>query len=297
MAGETLQSSGTGTPSVVPSEAQLSEFDDIPDDVITGMSGNGDEGDDGSGGSQPSVGLSAHEDDAPATPSGVASETPTESTESGGESNSVEGQPQQPASAEQPVAEETPEQREAREKEVAERRQKYVAELQTKYTLSPEDAEKALLKPEELLPKLAAELHANVLEEVVRHVQLSLPSMLTTVTKSDAVEQKARSDFFSANKDLNKPEYEQAIVTAGRMFRHMNPKAKPEEAIVAIGRLARVALGLPEPTGDENTSGAPSGKPFKPARPGGGGMPPAPRRTATKPTEGEPDWGEFAKDD
>jgi hypothetical protein len=121
--------------------------------------------------------------------------------------------------------------------------------------------------------------------------------MLKTVTSSTSVESKARQEIFSATADMNKPEYESAVIAAGKMYRGKNPTAKPGEAIKAIGRLARAALGLPEPQGgDQAQAGNTPAKPFRPARPGGSGTPPAPRPKPRQ-TEGEPDWGELAKDE
>lgn len=297
---ESLQQAATQQPSVMADEQTLSQFDDIPDDVIDGMSGGVADEDEAAGSdttTQPGAQFSAHED---VTDDGKTTETATndEGKEQGGESEVTEGQETQTETTETEPPVETEEQRAAREAEVAQRREAYVGELVKTYALSEEDAQKALMQPEEVLPKLAANLHANVVSEVIRHVQAAMPTWINNATSQSSVEVKARNDFFSANPDLNKPEYEQAVLTAGKLFRQLNPKAKPDEAIKAIGRLTRVSLGLPEPTGGETTTTNAPAKPFRPARPGGSGTPPAPRRTQTKVVDGDnPDWGELAKDE
>lgn len=289
---EQLNNAASQQPSVTADEQQLSQFDDIPDDVIDGMSGGSevdDEQVDGSGASQPNAGFSAHEDE-PSQPQ--QTDTPEGEQQPTGETTQVDEPGEQQQTQDQVQQPETEEQRQAREAEVAQKRQEYIGELTKKYALSDEDAEKALLKPEEVLPNLAANLHANVVQEVLGLMQAHLPVMIQSVGQTSTRETEARNAFYSANQDLNKPEYEKAVLTAGKMYREMNPGAKPEEAIKAIGRLARAAVGLPEPTGEAATPQ----KPFRPARPGGSGTPPAPRPAPRK-TEGEPDWGELSKDD
>jgi hypothetical protein len=300
MAGENLQQAATQQPSVMADEQTLSQFDDIPDDVIDGMSGGVADEDEAAGSdttTQPGAQFSAHED---VTDDGKTTETVTddEGKEQGGESKVTEGQETQTETTETESPVETEEQRAAREAEVAQRREAYVGELVKTYALSEEDAQKALMQPEEVLPKLAANLHANVVSEVIRHVQAAMPAWMQQATQVSSVEVKAREAFFTANPDLNKPEYEAAIISAGKMFRQMNPKAKPEVAIKAIGRLVRASMNLEEAPGGETTTTNAPAKPFRPARPGGSGTPPAPRRTQTKVVDGDnPDWGELAKDE
>ena len=288
---------------VRPSEATLSEFDDIDDSIIAGMNDDIVDEDetqgDGRDASQPGVGLSAHEDEDTTTEAGEqvesAGETDGESTEQETTQETQEATQQQ-----QPVVEETAEQKAARELEVSKARDAYVAQLEKTYQLSDEDAKTALLEPEKVLPRMAANLHARVLQEVVQQVQLAMPTMLQQFTSQSSVEAKAASDFYGQWPGLNKPEYKDAIMTAGKMYRQLNPKADAKTAIAAIGKLVCSTLDLDATVIGAKGSPAPAkaggGKTFKPAQSTGGARA-QPRAAPKKPDDSQPDWGDLAKDE
>lgn len=305
MAESVSQEVATQQPQVSANEATLSEFDDIPDEVISGMSGEHDddgEVDEGSGESQPGAQFAAHEDESGVEP------TSDESTgaQAGGESNTQvddKGQQQtteqQTQQTEQPPVQETAEQKAARETALEEQRKAFVVELEKSYQLTPEDADTALTQPEKVLPKLAANLHARVLQEVFQQVQVALPHMIEQVGRSTNTETQARNAFFEKWPQLNKPEYEKAIVAAGKMYRELNPKAPPDQAIAAIGELVSKTLGIDVGSSATTTTPAPRGKGvFTPNRSTGGARA-TPRQSAAKKSDddSQPDWGELAKDE
>lgn len=189
---------------------------------------------------------------------------------------------------------ETPEQVAAREEDVKAKRTAYVAELTQSYQLSKEDRETAMLDPGAVLPQLAANLHARVVEETIRHVHAMLPSALQNITKTSDTESQARSHFFGKWPGLKDPRYAAAIVTAGTMYRKLNPKASAEEAVDKIGRLVYTTLGQEIP---EDVAGAAPKKPFKPTNPGGGGSRATTTKSKPKPADDEPDWAALADGD
>jgi hypothetical protein len=110
--------------------------------------------------------------------------------------------------------------------------------------------------------------------------------MLTQHTAQNAIDSAAKTDFYSANPDLNKPEFEEAVMKIGVMYRQVNPNAPRAEAIKVIGELSRTALKLNPLAASEAPAGETaavvpnvtpitkqaSPKPFTPAR---GGSAPA----------------------
>ena len=151
----------------------------------------------------------------------------------------------------------------------------------TLYAVSDDDAAALLTEPEKVLPKMAARLHMEVLENAMRAVQAMVPTMIEQVQRSSEVNTRAKSLFTSVNPDLADPRYEPAIMQLGQTFRKVNPTADAETAAKAIGALVRSALNIPAP--QANVGGvaqtppaiAPAPVPFTPARGGGGASIPA----------------------
>ena len=159
-------------------------------------------------------------------------------------------------------------------------RQARVTELEQHYTFSEDESAALLSEPELVLPKLAAKVHMEVLENSMRAMQAMVPVMLEQIKTHTEVNTSARSLFTSINPDLADPSYEPAIMQLGMAYRQMNRSAGAEEASRAIGNLVRAALnmapGAPAaaPVGGSLPPAAPV-TPFVPMRGGGGGQRPA----------------------
>lgn len=152
-----------------------------------------------------------------------------------------------------------------------------VNKLQELYKLSEEDARSLLTEPETVLPKLMAKAHMQMTKAVLESVQGIIPNVMETTQAATKAETEARNAFFSVNKDLAKPEYEQAILEAGAVYRRLNPKASRDEAVRRIGEMVRINFGLPllsEQTKEVTPPQEPP-KPFTPARGSTGGAAPA----------------------
>ena len=168
------------------------------------------------------------------------------------------------------------------------------------YQLSDEEAQLINTEPETVMPKLAAIAHFRIMRSVLSTMSAMLPQMLQQHTAQNAIDSAARTDFYSENPDLDKPEFEEAVMKIGLMYRQVNPNAPRAEAIKVIGELSRTALKLNPLAASE----APAGegavvpnvtpiskqakpKPFTPARGGS-----APAKVATK----NP-WEDFLDED
>lgn len=148
--------------------------------------------------------------------------------------------------------------------------------LQAQYKLSDEDAAAMITEPEVVLPKIVADLHLKVMENVLTSVQRMVPQMLKQVTSETERETTAKKQFMSINPDLDNPQYEKAIMHFGQTFRSLNPNASPEEAAKAIGALVRAAYGMQAPGVAQPQVQAPAAAPapYVPVRGGGGGQMP-----------------------
>lgn len=155
-----------------------------------------------------------------------------------------------------------------------------LTQLEQAYALDQEAADAMLTEPETVLPKLAAKVHMEVLENSMRAMQAMVPVMLQQVQYHTEVEGRAKSLFTSINPDLADPRYEPAIMELGAVYRNVNKAAPPEVAAQAIGNLVRAALGIAAPQAQGSFQAAPvqamqpSVVPFSPARGAGGGNAP-----------------------
>lgn len=151
-----------------------------------------------------------------------------------------------------------------------------VAQLQELYKLSEEDTRSLLTEPETVLPRLLAKAHMQMTKSVLESVQGIIPNVMETTQVASKAETEARNAFFSVNRDLAKPEYEEAILAAGSVFRKLNPNTPRDEAVKRIGEMARVSLGLPLLSWQVQVApAAPAPQPFTPARGNTGGRAPA----------------------
>lgn len=151
-----------------------------------------------------------------------------------------------------------------------------MAALEKMYQLKDEDAQALVTEPERILPKLLAQLHMQATKGMLQSMQTAVPQIVQRTQSATQVETEARQAFFKENEDLAKPEYEQAILQMGTMFRQVNPTAPREEAVKKIGELVRVSMGLPAKTASQPLESSAAPVPFTPARGGTGGAVKAP---------------------
>lgn len=137
----------------------------------------------------------------------------------------------------------------------------YVADLESSYSIPEELSEKLQTEPEKVLPKLAAQVHMRVAQEIYRYMQAQLPEFIDGYVQTMSREMQAKQAFFSKWPDL--APYEDKVVEIGMMYRKMNPKASPDEVIQRVGELATNMLGL--------NKQQPQQRPFRPAAPGSSG--------------------------
>lgn len=152
-----------------------------------------------------------------------------------------------------------------------------LSQLEQVYALDQEAADAMLTEPELVLPKLAAKVHMEVMENSMRAMQAMVPVMMQQIQYHTEREGKAKNLFTSVNPDLADPRYEPAIMELGAVYRNVNKTAPPEVAAQAIGNLVRAALGIVAPTAavpQPQQMAQPVVAPFSPARGAGGGNAP-----------------------
>lgn len=153
-----------------------------------------------------------------------------------------------------------------------------LGELEQHYTFTEDESAALLTEPELVLPKLAAKVHMEVLENSMRAMQAMVPLVMEQYQQHTQVETSAKSLFSTINPDLVDPRFEPVILQLGATYRQMNRTAGPEEASRAIGNLVRAALNMQAPQVHQSPQGGSSAPvapaPFAPVRGGGGGSRP-----------------------
>lgn len=154
-------------------------------------------------------------------------------------------------------------------------RQTRLGQLEQMYAVSEDDATALLTEPEKVLPRIAAQVHMEVLENSMRAMQAMMPVMMRELTVHTERNNAAKSLFTSINPDLADPKFEPAIMQLGQVYRQVNPTANAEEASRAIGNLVRSALGIAVAAPVAPAAPQPVAPvPFTPARGGGSGAAP-----------------------
>lgn len=167
----------------------------------------------------------------------------------------------QPAPQPQPAApQETPDQLAAKR---AEHRAQAVAKIQESYALNEEDAAKLVVEPEKIIPRLLANAHAQILDNVWAMMQNALPTMIQHTQRQTEQSAKSVGQFFDAWPELNNPQYKPTIARVLQGYRASNPQATTEDVIREGGVMALVALRLPLPARVTNNAHMPDA-----ARPG-----------------------------
>jgi hypothetical protein len=113
------------------------------------------------------------------------------------------------------------------------------------YQLDDETADQFLTDPAVALPKLAAQLHVNILSQVMQLMQNSLPQQITQVQEMAVRRQAIETQFATAwpDLDLAKPDIAEVVTEASKLAKQRYPKADMPELIHKTGLLAHALLG------------------------------------------------------
>lgn len=145
------------------------------------------------------------------------------------------------------------------------------------YTLSEEDKLALQTEPENVLPKIAANVAVDVFEAASRIILGQIPQMIEQHLVTQRAATEARESFFRDFPALNKPEYFPTLRQVTQMYRQMNPQVPYADAIKVIGKHAMLMLGLSaEGTSPVNTPPPPPSRPATPLMPGSAPAAPAP---------------------
>lgn len=124
-------------------------------------------------------------------------------------------------------------------------RESAMAELTNLYRLTDEEAENLQVSPETELPKLAAQLHLNMIEALHFGLQQQLPQMIEHVTVVKQQQQQAVNTFYEVWPQLKNEAYNETVLRTMQVYKQLNPNAPLEKVIQEGGAMAMAALRIP----------------------------------------------------
>lgn len=184
-----------------------------------------------------------------------------------------ESQPQEETQTQEESQQQTQEETKQQKEEPQFSDEDFQKQLQEHYKLSDEDVKALQQDPEralpELLPKMAATLHMNVMKQYAQAMEQSLPQYVQGVQQQMQAQEKAANDFYSKWPEL-KGKDEAEVARIVQTYRQVNPQKSVEEVIEGAGRMAMLQFGLPlEGTGQAKQTPPKQTPPPPPAQPGG----------------------------
>lgn len=114
--------------------------------------------------------------------------------------------------------------------------------LAQRYALSEEDSSALQVEPEKVLPRIAANLHMQVYEDVVRHIAQEAPNLVGQILQQQEQTRQAEDAFYAKWGDLR--QHREKVTQVARMWRQMYPNATLDEAIDGVGQATMALLGV-----------------------------------------------------
>lgn len=124
------------------------------------------------------------------------------------------------------------------------RRQTRVTELTQTYAIPEDMVESLQLNPEKVFPKLAAELHMQVMESVGKMMDAQMAGVMKSVQKQESDERQKEDAFYEAWPAL-KEQDRAAIDRMANNYRQLNPSVDQATLIREVGAQAAIAFKLP----------------------------------------------------
>lgn len=119
------------------------------------------------------------------------------------------------------------------------------------YQLSAEDAEAFATDPGSVLPKLAANLHMNVLQAAVKQISAMVPHLISQHGTLTREHDQNMGKFYARWPDIKMDQHGGVVNRAAQMYRAMNPQTTLDQMIEDIGpmvlMMAKIAPSAARP--------------------------------------------------
>lgn len=120
-------------------------------------------------------------------------------------------------------------------------------EVQKRYEFSDEDKDEFHLNPENILPRMAAQVYVDVFESVLAAVNDMLPAKVTQLNSANLIAAQRTEEFYTAWPGLKSVEGQEKVIAIGAVYKQLNKEATPEQFIRDVGTQASVSLGIAIP--------------------------------------------------
>jgi hypothetical protein len=145
-----------------------------------------------------------------------------------------QAQPQQPQISQEEL-----------QKQLEAQRAQVLEQLSKQFPISQEDADLLVTSPEQVMPKLAANLFLRTYEAVMQGVRQQMPQMMMVATQMQEQKTTLENEFYSKWEGLDRQKHGELVNRYGMVYLQANPGASREDFIRDVGASAMVALGLP----------------------------------------------------
>lgn len=159
------------------------------------------------------------------------------------------------------------------------------------YAMSEEESRTLFEAPEKVLPRLAAKVHLEVVQNVLGTLGQILPGTIFAVQQAQVQQNALLEDFWGSHPTLDRKADHASVMEIARVYRQQNPSASFDDFKKVVGSTAMVRLGkLPVAPGQVPVAVAPvRGAPTAPAARGSTPLAPV------APPSGSDFWGAFAE--
>lgn len=167
----------------------------------------------------------------------------------------VQGQQPAPQSSQAPAASpetsqpqgqtQEPAQQPAQAIDPAEWSRQYHTQLQTEYAINEEDALALSTTPETVMPKLAANMHMRIMQDVMQQMQqivAGIPQILQQHTQRTQAEESAKQEFYGEWPGL--ASHHDKVLQNAIMVRQANPQATRQQVVEMAGLMTAMSLGV-----------------------------------------------------
>lgn len=127
-----------------------------------------------------------------------------------------------------------------------EARNKTIDEVEKMYAFTDEeDINKLRTNPEEVLPRLAAEMFYDIHQAVMQSVTGMFPQMLDRFNTQAAAQQAAEESFYAQWPVLQDAKYKADYERIGSMYKQLNPTATQEQFNMEVGAQMMISNKIP----------------------------------------------------
>lgn len=112
------------------------------------------------------------------------------------------------------------------------------------YALSEEDAKALISEPDKIFPRLAAQLHMTVAQQIGSVIQQVLPQQVKGIVDGQMKAVRAEQEFFGRFPHLRNPKFRNVVLSSIKMAKAAEPGADREQIMESAAMLAAHRLKL-----------------------------------------------------